>query len=30
MIDMNPNHPKYQTLNPRYRREHLPNLTGTK
>merc|ERR1711974_49557 len=30
MIDLNPNHPKFQSLNPKYRREHLPNLTGTK
>ena len=29
MIDMNPNHPKFKDLNPSYRREHIPNLTGT-
>ena len=30
MIDLNPHHPDYHKLNPKYRREHLPNLTGTK
>merc|ERR1712137_408132 len=30
MIDLNPSHPKFSTLNPKYRRQHLPNLTGTK
>merc|ERR1712137_178394 len=30
MVDFNPNHPQYNQLNPIYRREHIPNLTGTK